>query len=339
MRIAQVAPLCESIPPHRSGGMERLISYLTESLVAAGHDVTLFATGDSRTRANLYASIPQAICNARQRHEPVLCHQLQLEEVLSLADRFDLIHFHQTTLHFSLCRRLQVPQLTTLHGRLDLPDLWRVFDEYKEMAVVSLTDSQRTPIPDARWMGTVYAGLPGSTLTCQTLQGNYFVFLGRLRRGRGVDRAIQVALETRIPLKIAGRIDEADQRYFEEEIKPRLAHPLVEYVGEVNDAEKNTLLGGARALLALGESTESSGLVLIESMACGTPVIALGGGPVEELMRDGVSGRIVDSLPDAFWAARSIHEMDRWKCREYFESRFTDVRMAQDYVAIYRTLL
>jgi len=339
MNIAQVSPLCESVPPHCYGGTERIVSYLTESLVEAGHEVTLFASGDSRTRADLYATIPQAIRLSPHPHDATVCHLLQLEDVVRMADRFDVIHFHTDLFHFPLFRQLRIPQVTTLHGRLDLPDIWRLYDEFSEMAVVSISDAQRRPIPRANWVDTVYHGIPAGNFTFQPQGGDYFVFVGRISREKRPDRAIEIALRTGVPLKIAAKVDPADQRYFDEEIEPLLDHPLIDFVGEVNEAEKNTLLGGALALLFPIDWPEPFGLVMIEAMACGTPVVAMRNGSVDEVMLEGVSGRIVETLEEAIQAARSIHQIDRRRCREYFESRFTDTRMARDYVRVYQKLL
>jgi len=339
MKIAQVSPLCESVPPHRYGGTERIVSYLTESLVAEGHDVTLFASGDSRTRADLYATLPQSIRLSPEKHDATVCQLLQLQDVIKLANRFDIIHFHTDFFHFPVFRQIQLPHVTTLHGRLDLPDLSRLYDEFSEMPVVSISEHQRIPIPQANWISTVYHGIPPANFTFQPQGGNYFAFVGRISREKRPDRAIQIAIETGIPLKIAAKVDAADQCYFEQEIEPLLNHPLIEFVGEVNEAGKNQLLGGARALLFPIDWPEPFGLVMIESMATGTPVIAMRNGSVSEVMRDGVSGRIVDSMDEAVQAARSIHQLDRHHCRQYFESRFTDRRMARDYVEIYQNLL
>lgn len=339
MKIAQVSPLSESVPPHSYGGTERIVSYLTEALVMAGHEVTLFASGDSRTHADLYATVPQSIRLSSQKHDATICQLLQLQDVIRLADRFDIIHFHTDFFHFPLLRQLQIPHVTTLHGRLDLPDVPKLYDEFNDMPVVSISDHQRIPVPQANWVATVYHGIPPANFTFQPGGGDYFAFVGRISREKRPDRAIQIAMETGIPLKIAAKVDTADQYYFDREIEPLLHHPLIEFIGEVNEAGKNQLLGGARALLFPIDWPEPFGLVMIEAMATGTPVIAMRNGSVDEVMQDGVSGRIVDTMEEAIQAARSIHQLDRRRCREYFESRFTDVRMARDYVQVYRKLL
>jgi len=339
MKIAQVSPLCESVPPRCYGGTERIVSYLTDALVSQGHEVTLFASGDSRTKADLYAIIPKAIRLSSERHDPVICHLLQLERVVQMANRFDIIHFHTDYFHFPLFREIAVPHVTTLHGRLDLPDLPRLYQEFEEMPVVSISDSQRAPLPEANWVDTIYHGIPINNFTFSPQGGDYFAFLGRISREKRPDRAIEIAIQTGVPLKIAAKVDPADQSYFENEIEPLMDHPLVEFIGEVNEAGKNALLGGARALLFPIDWPEPFGLVMIEAMACGTPVIAMRNGSVGEVMQDGVSGFIVQTMEQAFAAAERIQEIDRQGCRRYFEERFTDQRMAADYLRLYQKLL
>ncbi len=339
MRIAQVSPLYESVPPQRYGGTERIVSYLTESLVALGHDVTLFASGDSITKADLYPSVPCALRLSKRPHDAVVCHTLQTTEVAQLCEKFDIVHFHTDYYHFPLFRQLPTPQVTTLHGRLDLPDLPMVYEEFIDQPLVSISNSQRIPIPKANWNRTVYHGIPAANYRFQPVGGEYFAFLGRISPEKGPDRAIQIALQTETPLKIAAKVDAVDQEYFEEVIYPLIQHPLIEFIGEVDEAGKNQLLGGAKALLFPIDWPEPFGLVMIESMACGTPVIAFNHGSVSEVMRDGISGVIVESLDEAIRAARSISRIDRRKCRKYFEERFTDVRMANEYVEVYKELI
>ncbi len=338
MRIAQVAPLFESVPPRTYGGTERVVHYLTEALIRLGHDVTLYASADSRTSARLRASAPEALRLSQVRREPIAWHILQLAEVARDAGQYDVIHFHIDVLQFPLCRKLEVPHLTTLHGRLDLPDLKPLYQEFRDMPVVSISDSQRTPLPMARWVGTVPHGLPADLYTFQSRPGDYLAFLGRIAPEKGPEEAIRIAIRAGMPLKIAAKVDAVDRAYFVERVEPLLRHPLVEFVGEVDERGKNALLGGARALLFPIEWPEPFGLVMIEAMACGTPVIAYRHGSVPEIVHDGVNGYIVDSVDAAVAALDRIEAIDRARCRACFEERFTAERMARDYVRRYREL-
>lgn len=339
MRIAQVAPLYESVPPRLYGGTERVVSYLTEELVRQGHEVTLFASGDSRTSAELVPVSPRALRLDPRVVDPYAHQMLLLEAVTKRADEFDLIHFHIDYHHFPLSRRSSTPQLTTLHGRLDIPDLLPVFREFPEMPVVSISEAQRAPLPWLNWLGTVYHGLPLDLYRFQPQPGKYLAFLGRISPEKRVDRAIEVAKRLDMPLKIAAKIDKADRDYYEEQIKPLFDHPLVEYIGEINEHEKEEFLGNAYALLFPIDWPEPFGLVLIEAMATGTPVVAFGHGSVPEVMEDGVTGFIVSSLDEMVEATRRVADLSRERCRQVFEARFTAKRMAEDYVALYEEIV
>ncbi len=337
MRIAQVAPLMEAVPPRTYGGTERVVHYLTEELVRQGHDVTLFASGDSRTSADLVAVIQRSIRNHSQHCDPTIWHQRQLMEVLRMADKFDIVHFHTDFSHFSVLRYLQTPHITTLHGRLDLPDFQVVFQEFPDMPVVSISDSQRRPIPNANWMATVYNGTPTANFTFQPTPScdEYFAFVGRFSPEKGPLRAIEIARRLGIKLKLAAKVDKVDVDYFEQQIRPHLSDPLIQYIGEVDECEKNRLLGGAKALLFPIDWPEPFGLVMTESMACGTPVIAFRNGSVAEVMSEGISGFIVENIDQAVEAAGNAERIDRQGCRTYFESRFSVESMAERYLEVY----
>lgn len=343
MKIAQVAPLFESVPPRLYGGTERVVSFLTEELVRAGHDVTLFASGDSVTTAQLDATRKRSIRldaegqNDKQDH--AVAHLLHIERVFQRAREFDLIHFHVDYLHFPVCRRLSLPHLTTLHGRLDLPELQTLFFEYNDMPLVSISNAQRRSLPWARWMGTVYHGLPSDLLGFHGKPGSYFAFLGRISPEKGLDEAIGIAKRAGRKIKIAAKVDVMNKLYFEDVVKPLLNDSDVEFVGEIRDAEKEDFLGNAAALLFPIRWPEPFGLVLIESLACGTPVIAYGRGSVPELIRSGVSGYVVNNATEAVAAAKKIMEIDRWRCRDEFERRFSAERMMRQYVELYKQIL
>lgn len=339
MRIAQVAPLIESVPPKTYGGTERVVQYLTEELHRLGHAVTLFASGDSLTSGNHVAVIDRSLRTSSVERDSVYWHQRQLMEVARLADNFDIIHFHTDFSHFSVMRYLGSPHVTTLHGRLDLPDMNVVFDEFQDAPVVSISDSQRTPLPNANWAGTVYNGTPSANYTFRETIGDYFVFLGRFSPEKGPERAIEIAKRLNVPLKMAAKIDAVDVEYFEARIKPHLAHPLIDYVGEVDEREKDELLSHARATLFPIDWPEPFGLVMTESMACGTPVIAFRNGSVDEVMKEGVSGYIVNTLDEAVEAASRVDKIDRRKCRMYFQDRFTVEKMALGYTEVYERLI
>lgn len=335
MKIAQVAPLYESVPPRLYGGTERVVSYLTEELVREGHEVTLFASGDSITHARLVAPVEHALRLTIEAREPLVCHYLLLEEVAKRAAMFDVIHFHTDYLHFGLARRLATPHITTLHGRLDLADLIPLYDEFREIPVVSISDDQRRPLPQANWLATVHHGLP-HRYPFTAKPGDYLAFLGRIAREKRLDRAIEIARRTGMRLRIAAKVDKADREYFEREIEPLLAHPWVEYIGEIGETEKGEFLGGARALLFPIDWPEPFGLVMIEALACGTPVVAFRRGSVPEIIEHGVTGFVVDDVDQAVSAVEKIDEISRARCRAAFEQRFSVERMAQDYLALYR---
>ena len=335
MRIAQVAPLFESVPPKLYGGTERVVSYLTEELVRQGHEVTLFASGDSETSARLVAATPRALRLDERSIDHVAHHIVLLEQVVRRAHEFDVIHYHIDYLHFPLSRCRPHPHVTTLHGRLDIPDLVPMYDEFREMPVVSISNSQRAPLPQANWQATVYHGLPRDLLPFHSGTGRYLAFIGRFSPEKGADRAIEIAKRARVPLKLAAKIDDADRDYFEREIRSLLDHPLIEFIGEITEDEKAEFLGNAAALLFPIAWPEPFGLVMIEAMACGTPVIAFPGGSVDEVMEDGRTGWVVEDVGAAVAAIRRLGEFDRRACRAVFERRFTAGQMASEYVQVY----
>ena len=339
MRIAQVAPLYESVPPKYYGGTERIVSYLTEELVAQEHDVTLFASGDSRTAAELVSMCPRSLRLDRSCIDQLAHHLLMLEQVMQRADEFDVIHFHVDYLHFPLSRRARYPHVTTLHGRLDIPDLAPLYEEFAEEPLVSISDAQRLPLSWVNWLGTVYHGLPRDLYRFYPERGSYLACLGRISPEKRVDRAIEIAKQVGIPLRIAAKVDKADQEYFDTVIEPLLHDPLVEFIGEIADDEKNAFLGSAQALLFPIDWPEPFGIVMIEAMACGTPVIAYSHGSVPEVMEQGRTGYIVGELDDAVEAVQRLPRLSRARCREVFEERFTAARMARDYVAVYERLV
>lgn len=340
MRIAQVSPLYESVPPTRYGGTERVVSYLTEELVRAGHEVTLFASGDSQTSATLVPVCPRALRTDPKCMDPHAHHVRAVDEVFRRAHRFDLIHFHIDYLHFPLASRHAVPRLTTLHGRLDIPDLAPLYRAFYREPLVSISNSQRAPLPFAAWQGTVPHGLPLDLLgPVGAPRGGYLGFLGRISPEKRPDRAIALARRVGMPLKIAAKVDRADRAYFEDRIRPLLDGNLVEFVGEIGDAEKNEFLANAAALVFLIDWPEPFGMVMIEAMACGTPVLAWRCGSVPEVVDDGVTGFIVDDMDQAAAAVVDrLPRFDRQRCRAVFEQRFSVARMARDYVTIYRRL-
>ncbi|GBD25643.1 Spore coat protein SA [bacterium HR30] len=339
MRIAQVAPLIESVPPKLYGGTERVVSYLTEALVDMGHEVTLFASGDSDTRARLVSTCSRALRLDPSVRDPLPHTLLLIERVRQMADEFDVLHFHVDLLHFPVFRSLRERTLTTLHGRLDLPDLVPLAREFSDMPVVSISDAQRAPLPWMRWVATVPHGLPKDLLRFQPKPDGYLAFLGRISPEKGPDRAIRIARRAGLPLKIAAKVDRADEAYFETVIRPMLRQPGVEFLGEITEAEKSQFLGGAMALLFPVDWPEPFGLVMIEAMACGTPVIAFRRGSVPEVLEHGVSGFIVNDEGEALRAVERLNELDRREIRCAFERRFTAQRMARDYLALYEALL
>lgn len=341
MKIAQVAPLFESVPPKLYGGTERVVSYLTEELVAQGHDVTLFASGDSQTKARLVAVCPRALRLDGKCKDHLPHHLVMLERLYREPARFDVIHFHCDYVHFPHSRRQPRPHVTTLHGRLDIPDLQPLYREFAGQPLISISDAQRQPLSWANWQGTVYHGLPGDLHTFRPVAGSYLAFLGRISPEKRVDRAIEIAQRSGMPLKIAAKVDTADKAYFKQVIEPLLkqAGPLVEFLGEVGGKHKDEFLGNARALLFPIDWPEPFGLVMIEAMACGTPVIAFRNGSVAEVMEDGVTGFVVDDMDQALQAVARLPEVSRQRCREVFEERFHVSRMARGYLRIYRRLV
>ena len=340
MRIAQVAPLVESVPPKLYGGTERVVSFLTEELVRLGHQVTLFASADSRTTATLVPMCPEALRLRGSCVDQMAMHVMMLERVVARAHEFDVIHFHTSQLHYPVMRRLpHVRHVTTLHGRLDLEDLLPLYDEFSDVPVVSISDAQRNPLPDAAWVATVHHGLPPGLFSMCPTPGTYLAFLGRISPEKRVDRAIAIATASGLPLKIAAKVDPVDQSYFESTIAPLLDNPLVEFIGEISERNKNAFLGQAKALLFPIDWPEPFGLVMIEAMACGLPVIAFPGGSVCEIIDDGVTGFIVDTIEAAVDAVRRVDTIDRRTCRQTFERRFTARRMASQYVDLFRTLI
>lgn len=338
MRIAQLAPLHEAVPPRRYGGTERVVSWLTEELVRRGHEVTLFASGDSRTQARLVPCAEQALRLDPRVRDPLAHHVLMLEQLRTRAGEFDVVHFHIDYLHFPLMRALGLPHVTTLHGRLDLWDLEALYAAYGDMPLVSISDAQRRPLAGARWMATVHHGLPAGQYPFSPRGGHRLVFLGRICPEKRPDRAIEIATRAGRELVIAAKVDAADRDYFEACIRPLLSRPNVQFVGEVTDREKVALLGEAHALVMPVDWPEPFGLVMIEAMACGTPVLAWRAGSTPEVVDDGVSGRLVDGIDAAVRAVEEIGSLDRRAVRACFEARFTVERMADAYVDVYTRL-
>jgi glycosyltransferase involved in cell wall biosynthesis len=338
MKIAQIAPLVERCPPVLYGGTERVVSYLTEALVDQGHDVTLFASGDSITSAELVPCSERALRLDSHVKDPLPYVMIMLDEVARRADDFDVLHFHIDLLHAPMMRSCIDSAITTLHGRLDLPDLVPFYRHFSELPVVSISDAQRAPLPSANWVGTVHHGLPRDLLPFSPAGDGYLAFLGRISPEKRPDRAIEIAAHSGMPLKIAAKVDRADADYWRDVIEPMVkAHANVEYVGEIGEAEKGEFLGKARALLFPIDWEEPFGLVMIEAMACGTPVIAFRRGSTPEVIDHGVSGFVVDDVAAAVDAVEKLDALDRHRVRATFERRFTVERMAHDYVDIYRS--
>jgi glycosyltransferase involved in cell wall biosynthesis len=338
MRIAQVAPLVESVPPKHYGGTERIVAYLTEELVRLGHQVTLFASGDSVTSAELVPVYRRSFRQIKRATDYLSREVVLMDHVMQRADEFDMIHFHTGCLHYLISRHLTVPHVTTLHGRLDTPESLRLYDRFREMPMISISNAQRGPWPCANWQTTIYHGLPRDLFRFHSEPGGYLAFLGRASPEKRVDRAIEIAKRVGIPLKIAAKVDRADRRYFKREIEPLLNDPHIEWLGEINDEDKDEFLGNAYALLFPIDWPEPFGLVMIESMACGTPVVAYAGGSVAEVMDDGVTGFVVHKIEEAVEAVRRVRNLSRARCREVFEKRFTASRMANDYINVYTRL-
>jgi glycosyltransferase involved in cell wall biosynthesis len=338
MRIAQISPLTEAVPPKLYGGTERVISWLTDELVSLGHDVSLFASGDSVTTAKLEPMWPRALRLDGSVRDPNALHMTMIEHVCRRADEFDILHFHLDYYPFSLMSRQQVPFVTTLHGRLDLPEHQPMFDTFSSVPVVSISNSQRRPVHSAGWAGTVYHGLPRDLLVPQLKTPSYLAFLGRISPEKRVDRAVRIAERCGLPLKVAAKVDQVDIDYFNDDIRDLLNKPHVEFIGEISDAQKSEFLSGAMALIVPIDWPEPFGLVMIEAMACGTPVIAYNRGSVPEVVEDGVTGFVVEDETSAVAAIRDISKLNRATIRQRFDERFTASRMARDYLNIYREI-
>ena len=338
MRIAQIAPLTESVPPRTYGGTERVVSYLTEELMAMGHDVTLFASGDSITSAKLESAWPCALRFDATLRDAMAPQMLLMEKVYQQAQNFDVLHCHLDYWPFSLLSRQPTPFMTTLHGRLDLPELTRVYDCFEDAPLVSISDAQRRPLPRGNFIGTVHHGLPPDLLTPQEMPRDYLVFLGRICPEKSPDRAIRIARGAGMKLKIAAKVDRVDREYFDTTIRPLIDGDQIEMIGEIGDAEKPAFLSGAKSLLLPIEWPEPFGLVMIEAMACGTPTIAFPAGSVPEVIDHGLTGFIVHDEGAAVAAVSRLDRLSPTAIRARFEQRFTARRMAEDYVALYRRM-
>jgi glycosyltransferase involved in cell wall biosynthesis len=338
MRIAQVAPLIESVPPKLYGGTERVVAWLVDELVSAGHEVTLFASGDSRTSAELHAVWPRALRLGRPRTDPLVAQAALLEAVARNATEFDVIHMHIDWLHLPLLSRLGVPFLTTCHGRMDLPGFSDVVRRFPDAPFVSISDNQRLPLKAANWLGTVYHGLPTDLFQPSFEPGSYLAFLGRLTAEKGPEAAIRIARAGKMPLRIAAKVPRGERNYFKEKLEPLIDGEQVQLTGEVGDETKRQFLAGAAALLFPIDWPEPFGLVMIEAMACGTPVIAFSSGSVPEVIDDGITGFVVRSEAEAVEAIGRVSELDRRRVRSHFEKRFTTRRMAQEYLRHYEAL-
>lgn len=339
MKIAQVSPLYESVPPKRYGGTESVIHHLTEELISRGHEVTLFASGDSVTSAKLVPVCKNALRLDADCIDPFVHHFNMMEMVEKEARSFDIIHSHIDYLYFPIMRRSKNTYLTTLHGRLDIPELDPLFREYKDIPLVSISNSQRKPFPYSNWMGTVFYGLPLDLYNFNKKGGDYLVFVGRISPEKRIDRAIEIAKKAGIQIKIAAKVDKVDNDYFELKIKKLLDHPLVDFIGEVGEKEKEELLGNALGFIYPIDWPEPFGLAMIEAMACGTPVLAYNCGSVPEVLDEGITGFGVNSLREAVAAVSRLSSLDRRKCRDAFERKFSVQRMADDYLTIYESMI
>src|SRR5688572_445787 len=338
MKIAQIAPLVESVPPTLYGGTERVVSWLTEELVARGHDVTLFASGDSKTQARLVPIVPRSL-RLDGIHNSLPYNFIMLDQVVARQEEFDVLHFHIDFFHYPLFRGMAHKTLTTLHGRQDLPELPALYRAFPHMPLVSISDRQRLPVPPVNWMGTVYHGLPVTLLKESAGKGGYLAFLGRICADKGPLEAIEIARRAGMTLKMAAKVDPVDQKYFDEQVKPMLGgSPHVEFIGEINDGRKQEFLGNAKALLFPISWPEPFGLVMIEAMACGTPVIAFNSGSVPEIMEDGLTGFVVEDVAEAVAAVEKLDTLFRPSIRSRFEERFSASAMAREYLRIYQQL-
>jgi len=340
LRIAQIAPAIESVPPAMYGGTERVVSYLTEALVEAGHHVTLCASGDSETDADLLPACPHALRQDGHDDYATSVHLAMLEQVYRRADEFDIIHSHVDQLAYPFARRCSTPTVSTMHGRLDLPLLEDLYREYHDVPLVSISYAQRRPMPDhSWWAANVYHGLPLDQYALDDDPDDYLAFIGRVSPEKCVDSAIRIALETETPLKIAAKIDEKDRAYFEAELEPMMDDPLIEFVGEIDEDQKQAFLGNAAALMFMVDWPEPFGLAMIESMACGTPVIARNCGSIPEVVDEAVTGFVCEDESGAAEAVRRLDALDRRACRRTFEERFSAETMARNYVDAYRALI
>lgn len=335
MKIAQVSPLYESTPPRTYGGTERVVAYMCDALTDLGHDVTLFATRDSGTKAKLIPCCEHALRPDPHCTDPMALHILQLQEVVERADEFDIIHFHTDYLHFPLTEMLNIPCVTTLHGRLNMPELQLLYNKFSRQPVISISYAQRFPLSQANWVANVYHGLPKDLYEKGDGDGKYLAFIGRISPEKRVDRAIEIAIKTGKKLLIAAKIDKSDLDYFNKEIKPLLDHPLIEYIGEIGEEEKKAFLGKAECLLFPIDWPEPFGMVMIEAMACGTPVIAFEKGSVPEIIDVGVTGYIVNSIPEAVAKVKEVSRLSRFVIRYTFEMKYSAERMARDYLKLY----
>lgn len=339
MKIAQVSPLYESVPPQKYGGTERVVANLSNKLVEMGHEVTLYASGDSDTQADLVPICDKALRLDPDCEDSLAHHIIQLQRVIEDANNYDIIHFHTDYLHYPFSNNLAVPHLTTLHGRLNMKELQAIYNTFDQQPVVSISDHQRLPLPQANWVGTVYHGMPQDQYIFNPDKGQYLAFLGRISPEKRVDRAIKIAIANNKRIKIAAKIDKVDRAYYEREIEPLMQNPLVEFIGEINDEEKCGFLGNAEALLFPIDWPEPFGLVMIEAMACGTPVIAFKNGSVPEVLEHGLTGFIVDNMEEAIMAVGRLDILSRDLIRNEFERRFASEIMVQNYVKIYEMLI
>jgi glycosyltransferase involved in cell wall biosynthesis len=339
LRIAHVAPLFESVPPKLYGGTERVVAFLTEELVNHGHDVTLFASGDSTTRARLIPVCKRSLRLDDKCVDPLAYHITQLQMVQQLSSDFDMIHYHTDYLHFPTSQFATVAHVTTLHGRLDIPELKPLYNVFRDVPVISISRSQRRPLANVNWVGNVYHGLPASLFQPRFRSGKYLAFLGRVSPEKGLDDAIEIAVRSGIPLRIAAKVDKDDKDYFEQRIRKLLDHPLIEFIGEIGEDEKNNFLGDAMALLFPIKWEEPFGLVMIEAMACGTPVLAYRRGSVPEIIEDNGNGIIVSTIDEAVKAVGRLTGIRRHDCRRAFDERFTSAVMARSYEAVYEKCL
>ncbi len=339
MKIAQVSPLYESVPPKLYGGTERVVYNITEELVAQGHEVTLFASGDSVTTARLVSPCRNALRLDKNCIDPLANHFAMMEMVEKESRNFDIIHSHIDYMYYPIIKRSKVPHITTLHGRLDIPELQPLYKEFSDIQLISISNSQRLPLSNVNWKGTIYHGLPLDLFRFFPEMGNYLAFVGRVSPEKRVDRVIEIAIKSNIPLKIAAKIDKVDKDYYEESIKGLLDHPLVEFLGEIGEKEKEDLLGNAMGFLYPIDWPEPFGLGMIEAMACGTPVIAFNRGSVPEVIDEGLTGFVVENIDEAVEAVKNLSLINRAECRKIFEKRFSAQRMVNDYLNIYKSLL